>query len=148
MKVKLNEWTLSKDTLLEVPTEPKYAKANKPRRNVEITLLSVEEAEVLKMSLRAFPTQWWLRTPGDAASGSSAIVGPSGMIYQNGADVTDYNVGVRPALKLTGFNMSKKPEIGTPVHYFNTSWIYCGVDSQNRDILLASHLNLNILRDI
>ncbi len=66
---------------------------------VEATLLSIDEAEMLPVHLREYREPWWLRTPG-YGSDHAAAVSVYGLIYKEGALVSESDYAVRPALRI------------------------------------------------
>lgn len=70
-----------------------------------VTLLSIEEAEELPISLRRYHDWWWLRSPGYTQD-FAASVSIGGSVLAGGSGVCSRRVCVRPALKIRNLESS------------------------------------------
>lgn len=78
---------------------------------VEITLLTVEEAKALPRAiLRTYSDDWWLRTPGDKEDTIAAVAG-NGFVLERGLCVNWERIAVRPAFIIANLKSSKFDKI-------------------------------------
>lgn len=92
-----------------------------------ISLLTIEEVEVLPENIRQYGDDWWLRTPG-FYSYHAAYVSNNGSIGDYGGDVDDvddYGVSVRPTLTVANLD-SLNLKIGDILVIKNKKYIYIG----------------------
>lgn len=71
----------------------------------DITLLSVEEADLIPQSIRAIGWSWWLQSP-DSGSEGVAGVDMDGYVIEGGYGVSN-NLCVRPALLVPNLKSSE-----------------------------------------
>ena len=93
--------TEDKVFLLSLDEAKEYFHSNRDRV-AEVTPYAVNhyrQSEDYKIFGETFMGWWWLRSPGHYR-GSAAYVVPGGGVYDNGSNVDDDNVAVRPALWL------------------------------------------------
>lgn len=99
----------------------------------EITLLSVEEARKVPVSILACGKWWWLRSPGYIQE-RAAKVGLDGNVLEHGYFVNYEHTAVRPAFRIN--NLESK--IGEPVRIGKT---WCTVI--DKGLVLADKLICN-----